>query len=331
MQDDLARFLDLTPEQARRQWRRIASREPRPRQERFLPVEVQVSYTLFFVLDPHRYGGGNIHTVPQEARLLASALKRTPGSITSKMLNLDGSRTNCARSEPELFLRLASSPGRAAALCRTALEAAREMGLGPERIPDVLGVLDAGGMDLFGQDEIGSTELDQVLGENARQRESIGEAFGFREVETTKIVEQKVRLGQHRFARQVLTDYGHRCGFCGFSPSSLKGHRLLVASHIKPWRASNNRERLDPRNGIAACPTHDSAFDTGLLTVNGGLRVHQSQHLTASVATDQHVHLFFGEGVVGPRLHLPQDTPGPRARYLAYHHDHVFRDEMHTG
>lgn len=46
------------------------------------------------------------------------------------------------------------------------------------------------------------------------------------------------------------------------------------ASHTKPGKDSNPTERLDPRNGPAACPAHDVAFDAGLLTVNGGLRIH---------------------------------------------------------
>jgi putative restriction endonuclease len=37
---------------------------------------------------------------------------------------------------------------------------------------------------------------------------------------------------------------------------------MLIASHIKPWRISTSTERLDVRNGLAACPTHDIAFDT---------------------------------------------------------------------
>jgi putative restriction endonuclease len=38
---------------------------------------------------------------------------------------------------------------------------------------------------------------------------------------------------------------------------------MLLAGHIKPWRDSTPIERLDPRNGLAACPAHDVAFDTG--------------------------------------------------------------------
>ena len=46
---------------------------------------------------------------------------------------------------------------------------------------------------------------------------------------------------------------------------------MLLAGHIKPWRDSTHRERLDLSNGLAACPSHDVAFDTGLLTVEDDL------------------------------------------------------------
>lgn len=49
---------------------------------------------------------------------------------------------------------------------------------------------------------------------------------------------------------------------------------MLVASHLEPWRDSAPAERLDALNGLTACPTHDVAFDTGLLTVDGGPRIH---------------------------------------------------------
>jgi hypothetical protein len=40
---------------------------------------------------------------------------------------------------------------------------------------------------------------------------------------------------------------------------------LPRASHIKPWRDSNNRERLDPYNGLLLSPSYDAAFDAGLI------------------------------------------------------------------
>jgi predicted restriction endonuclease len=39
---------------------------------------------------------------------------------------------------------------------------------------------------------------------------------------------------------------------------------MLVAGHIKPWKDSTSAERMDLRNGLAACLSHDLAFDTGL-------------------------------------------------------------------
>jgi len=48
--------------------------------------------------------------------MLATLFRRTPGSITSKMLNLDGSHQHSAREEPLLFAYLASQPERYIAL-----------------------------------------------------------------------------------------------------------------------------------------------------------------------------------------------------------------------
>lgn len=48
---------------------------------------------------------------------------------------------------------------------------------------------------------------------------------------------------------------------------------ILKASHIKPWKDSNNMERLDPYNGLILTPTLDSLFDGGFITFenNGGI------------------------------------------------------------
>lgn len=41
---------------------------------------------------------------------------------------------------------------------------------------------------------------------------------------------------------------------------------ILRASHIKPWRASNNEERLDPFNGLLLTPAYDLLFDKGYIS-----------------------------------------------------------------
>ena len=315
-------YLDLTADDAVVQWRRVLARRPRARQEPYLPVETLLCFGLFYMVDPHGYGGSNIHEAPAVVHTLAALFQRTPGSITSKMLNMDGSRSNCAQWEPALFQLLSTTPGLYRQLYLLVLGVARGLGLGPDNLPDFLKVGEASELELLGQDELGSTEISQAL-EHARER--IGrnaQAFGLTEQETSRIEEQRVRLGQHRFARAVLGNYDHRCAFCGFQPRRLPGHRLLVASHIKPWRESSNRERLDPRNGIAACPVHDSAFDTGLLMVNGGLKIHRAQPLLRSLVADEGVERYFGGHVLEERLLVPKGGEPPDPRYLHWHREH---------
>jgi putative restriction endonuclease len=307
------------------QWRRVAKRVPRPRQEPFLPIEVLLSYALFFILNPHSFGGGNIHRLPEPVKRLAHTLHRTPGSLTSKMLNLDGSRENSARLEPELFARLAAEPGLFGELYLRVMNAARAAGFGPEQVPDFLEALPKQGVELLGQDELGAVEIGSFLDERREELQRLGEAFQLGEPQTTRLVEQRARLGQHRFAAKVLSNYEHSCGFCGFAPRTLQRHGLLVASHIKPWARSTDKERLDPRNGIAACPTHDAAFDSGLITVNGGLRIHRAERLRQSMAADEGADLYFGERVIGPQLKIIPGPNSPDERYLKYHIQHVFQ------
>ena len=323
----LSDYLEISPAVARAQWQRIVARPPPVKGKRqgvFEPIEVLLCHGLFLVLNPRSFGGANIHKVPGEAKRLAALFRRTPGSLTSKMLNLDGSREHGGRAEVELYVRLSKEPERYVALYRAAIEAGREVGLGPDVLPDYLGWLDAADAGLLGQDEIGHDELEIALREQHTNRRFWADEQGLDEPITTRLVEQRVRHGQHRFARQVLASFGQRCGFCGFSPVPLGMRRGLVASHIKPWRDSAPQERLDPRNGVAACPIHDVAFDQGFLTVNGGLRVHRAERLGVLVARDSAAQHLFGHETVARRLLLPEGAPEPGKRYLSWHHEHIW-------
>jgi putative restriction endonuclease len=248
------------------------------------------------------------------------------------MLNLDGSYRNAGKFEVELFLRLPPNSLRFIELYLRIVRAARTARLAGDDVPDFIGVLDTpAGMELLGQDEIGSTEVGIAIEEQAAAVQALRTRLDLTEVETDRLVEQRVRLGQHRFAGQVLADYEYRCGFCGFAPGPLTGSRLLLASHIKPWRDSTGRERLDRRNGIAACPTHDAAFDGGLLTVNGGRRIHRTGRLRELIVSDHRAETFFGESTVVPTLLVPPGSDGPRRRYLDYHREFIFRREGPEG
>ena len=52
--------------------------------------------------------------------------------------------------------------------------------------------------------------------------------------------ETKVRVGQYFFRLSVLSAYGNSCCVTGMKTSDL-----LIASHIKPWKVSDERNRED--------------------------------------------------------------------------------------
>ncbi len=68
------------------------------------------------------------------------------------------------------------------------------------------------------------------------------------------------RLGQGNFRRNVIRLWGS-CSITG-----LQNVTLLRASHIKPWKDSNNTERLNPFNGLLLIPDYDFLFDRGYIS-----------------------------------------------------------------
>jgi len=98
---------------------------------------------------------------------------------------------------------------------------------------------------------------------------------------------------------------------------------MLVANHIKAWKASSAVERLDVRNGLTACPSHDVAFDTGLITVNGGLRIHVQLHLRSAAASNEAIRSVFGSPPLAPKLCLPDGAVKPHEAYLSRHNELV--------
>lgn len=113
--------------------------------------------------------------------------------------------------------------------------------------------------------------------------------------------------------------------FCGFTPGPLRRYRLLIASHVKPWAASSNKERADVANGICACPNHDSASDTGLLTVSPDLRIHRARVLEAALASHDELDRVFGIHGIRDILLVPAGASRPGPEFLTFHSLQVFR------
>ena len=71
----------------------------------------------------------------------------------------------------------------------------------------------------------------------------------------TKIREVKTRVNLNFFRQVVVANYSGKCALTGIDIPDL-----LVASHIIPW-SKNEKERLNPENGICFSALYDKAFD----------------------------------------------------------------------
>lgn len=124
-------------------------------------------------------------------------------------------------------------------------------------ISGLLGELLLGLVARTGTDAIDNLEDVQArLVANAAQKAI--EAAPIRETEKTQLM--KARVGQGIY-RQRLLQVEQRCRVTGASDI-----RFLIASHIKPWRLSNQTEKLDGNNGLLLSPHVDCLFDKGWLS-----------------------------------------------------------------
>jgi len=78
--------------------------------------------------------------------------------------------------------------------------------------------------------------------------------------ETVKATLVQARRGQGLFRKRVhLVEIGCRV-------TQVTAEKLLIASHIKPWKLSDNEERMSGNNGLFLSPHVDSLFDKGFIT-----------------------------------------------------------------
>lgn len=76
------------------------------------------------------------------------------------------------------------------------------------------------------------------------------------------------RLGQGEFRENLLSLWGHACAVTGCTVL-----QAVRASHLKPWRSSSDKERLDPDNGLPLLASLDALFDAGLIAFDESGRV----------------------------------------------------------
>ena len=118
------------------------------------------------------------------------------------------------------------------------------------------------------------------------------------------------RDGQAKYREKLLEE----CPFCPIT--SISDERLLIASHIKPWAVSNDKEKIDPKNGFMLSPLYDRLFDQGFITFTDDRHVKISNWLGPQ--TKKRINLEDGKFI--------QMLPvAGREKYLDYHRNHVFK------
>lgn len=142
------------------------------------------------------------------------------------------------------------------------------------------------------------------------------EEFDYSAQDKTSLV--KIRIGQHFFRRSVLSAYLGRCCITG-----LTEPKLLVASHIVPWRMDASH-RLNPRNGLCLSVLHDKAFDLGMFTLTPDFKI-KSSRLIQSMSNNPFAANWL-VGLEGKSIELPEKFR-PELEFLDWHRQNVFMCE----
>lgn len=125
---------------------------------------------------------------------------------------------------------------------------------------------------------------------------------------TSKEQITKARKGQGVFKRNV-SKIEKSCRVTG-----INDIKHLRASHIKPWKVSNNKERLDGYNGLLLSPHIDHLFDRGFITFKDTGELIISNYLDHEVVERWQLNIF----AVSPfNRH--------QCVYLKYHRENIFK------
>lgn len=145
------------------------------------------------------------------------------------------------------------------------------------------------------KEELKETEEVKISKENESKRQEI----------------RKARDGQGKY-RELLLE---QCRYCPFT--MISDERLLIASHIKPWAASNEKEKIDPYNGYMLSPLYDKLFDRGFITFS------ENRHVILSEFISPYTWKQIGLKNDTFIKNLPIDEK--RIEYLKFHQESVFK------
>ena len=150
----------------------------------------------------------------------------------------------------------------------------------------------------------GYVHVDDSTDEIAEDIRTIAEDTTITDTQKSQLIQS--RIGQGAFRRQLVEAWG------GCSVTGCACVSLLIASHIKPWRVSDNAERLDPFNGLLLLPNIDRAFDKGRISFDQTGKI----LISSDFPEFQDFGLNFTLEIKVQEQHLP---------YFKYHRDYVYR------
>src|ERR1700730_120291 len=126
---------------------------------------------------------------------------------------------------------------------------------------------------------------------------------------TTREALINARLGQGKFRYDVETRWEEGCAV-----TNCRLRAVLRASHIKPWRSSTNKERLDFSNGLLLCAHLDALFDAGLISFRDDGKMLLSKHISSRDAAN---------------MQIPSSLRGKltqsEKKFMSYHRANVFK------
>ena len=110
-------------------------------------------------------------------------------------------------------------------------------------------------------------------------------------------------MNQSFFRDRILSAYNFRCCVTG-----LTVQPLLTASHIIPW-AEDEKNRLNPKNGLCLNALHDRAFDRHLMWIEDDYVIRFSPQLlklTSALSPQPSAFAPWLTSFEGSRLLLPK-------------------------
>jgi len=152
------------------------------------------------------------------------------------------------------------------------------------------------------------------------QQTNIQELHNISDIEILKEGQMRERMVRSRvnqafFRSTVLASYNYCCCITG-----IQNPEFLIAGHIKPWSV-DEKNRLNPSNGISINALHDKAFETGLLTITPEYKIRISSRLYRDAKKPNIQDLFLKydqKEIILPSKFLPEPE------FLEYHNNVKF-------